>query len=486
MIQSLHIFRKDLRHLWPDLSLYATLLIAASITIPMGWNEAAASNTALRTFTGFLQILIPILWLVLIARLIHDESLVGDTQFWITRPYKWTSLLSAKLLFILLCLVVPFALTQWAIVLQAGLNPLHTIAGQSLNLLSDALIAWLPFIAVAAVTSTVQRMFMWMLAVVIFWGAVLTMLGSSTGPRMPLPFATETLAIVIGGLLIGILLYQYATRNSLRSRIALITTTVLFVGLFWCLVEGAIPGLTNGFIRHHYPVSSNASLRLAFDSSSIPSQDTGEGEPVIGTLLLVRLPVSMQGLDPTDQLDDQNVSFTMDAPGYHYTSPWRPADIEQDSLLLFVPQKMLDKAHGSNVRMHISEIAQRFLPGTPQTVTAANDFIIPGDGTCHMLPNLSGNNVSCRYPFRIASRVTIHAAVSNGACKDPGSTHPGITTIGARSRGTGLDPTIDTPLHLGGAICPGTQLTFTPYHPAENFRLELDIPSISLNRYLVR
>ena len=486
MIQSLHILRKDIRHLWPDLSLYAALLIAASVIIPMAWNFADTSSTPLHLFAGLLNILIPIIWLVIIARLIHDEALVGDIQFWITRPYKWTSLLSAKLLFILLCLVVPFALTQWAIVLQAGLNPVHTIAGQSLNLLSDALIVWLPFIAVAAVTSTVQRMFMWMLAVVIFWGAVLTMLGSSTGPRMPLPFATEILAIVIGGLLIGILLYQYASRNSLRSRIALITTTVLFVGLFGCLVEGAIPGLTNGFMRHHYPASSNASLRLAFDSNSVPYRDTGEGEPVIGTLLLVRLPVSLQGLDPTTQLGDQNVSFTINASGYRYTSPWRPADIEQDNLLLFVPQKMLDKAHGSNVRMHISEIAQRLLPGTPQTVTAANDFIIPGDGTCHMLPNLSGNNLSCRYPSRIASRVTIHAAVSNGACKDPGSTRPGFTTIGARSRGTSVDPTIDMPLHLGGAVCPGTQMTFTPYHTAENFRLELDIPSISLNRYLVR
>jgi len=114
MIQSLHILRKDIRHLWPDLSLYAALLIAASAIIPMAWNFADTSSTPLHLFAGLLNILIPIIWLVIIARLIHDEALVGDIQFWITRPYKWTSLLSAKLLFILLCLMVPFALTQWA------------------------------------------------------------------------------------------------------------------------------------------------------------------------------------------------------------------------------------------------------------------------------------------------------------------------------------------------------------------------------------
>jgi hypothetical protein len=65
-------------------------------------------------------------------------------------------------------------------------------------------------------------------------------------------------------------------------------------------------------------------------------------------------------------------------------------------------------------------------------------------------------------------------------------THPGMETLGTRFSGNGLDPTIDILLRLGGKICPGTQLTFTDYHPAENFRLELDIPSISRDRYLAR
>jgi hypothetical protein len=485
MIQSLHILRKDIRHLWVDLTIYAGLLIASSATIPMRWNGAGTSNAALMFFAGLLNVLIPLLWLVLIARLIHDESLVGDQQFWITRPYTWGSLVSAKLLFILLCLVLPFALTQWAVVLQGGLNPLRTIPGQLLVLLLTALIVWLPFTVVAAVTSTVQRMFMSMLAVVIFWGAALTFLGSTAGRRMPLPFASEVFAIVIGGLLIGILLYQYASRNTFTSRIALVATALLFVVLFSCLVGGEVQAPINLFVRHHYPLSTDGSLRLVFDSSSIPSQDQGKGEHILDKQVIVRLPVSMQGLDPTAQLDDQNVSFTIDAPGYHYTSPWRPADLEEDTLMLLIPQRALDEAHGSNVRLRLSEVAQRLLPGTPQTVTVADNFNIPGNGTCHLLPTLSGDNVSCRYAFQIALRTTIRAAVADAPCSRSGPTHPGIETLGARSRGAGPDPTIEVPLHLGGAVCPGTQLSFVAYHPAENFRLELDIPEVSLDRYVV-
>ena len=483
MIQSLHILRKDIRHLWADLSVYVALLVAASVMIPMGWNDA--SNPPLQIFIGLLKILIPIIWLVMIARLIHDESLVGDQQFWITRPYTWASLLGAKLLFILLCVMLPFALTQWAMVLQAGANPLHTIPEQMLGLLQTGLIVWLTFTVVASVTSTVQRMFMSMLAVVIFWALALTILSVPSGPRMALPFASETFGIVIGGLLIAILLYQYASRNTFRSRIALVATAFLFVALFSFLVEGRMQGLVNFFVHHHYPISTDASLKLTFDPNGKPSKIPDERNNTVGKMAIVPVPVSIQGLDSDAQLDDQSISFTIDAPGYHYVSPWRPAFTIEDKVVLFIPRQVLAKIHGSNVRMHFSEIAQRLLPGTPQTVTAASDFSVPGEGRCHLQEGLPGNNATCRYPFRIAARTSIRAAVADTSCNSSG-THPGMETLAARSPANGADPTFEVPLRLGGTICPGTQITFTPYHPAEKFRLELDVPAISLDQYVSR
>jgi hypothetical protein len=485
MIQSLHILRKDLRHLWLDLLLYAALLIASSVVTPMTWDEANISNTPLQLFAALLKVLIPLIWLVLISRLIHDEALVGDTQFWITRPYRWTSLLSAKLLFLLLFVVLPFAIMQWALVLQVGANPLHAISGQLLVLLSTTLIIWLPFTLAASVTSVVQRMFLWLLAIVTVWGAVLSALGSTVGPRMSFPFAAEFMAIVIGALLLGTLVYQYGSRDTRRSRIAFVATTILFVAMFWSLEEGEIPGLVNLSVQHHYPLSTNEPLQLVFNPNAIPSQDAGTGEHTIGKLVIARLPITLQGLGPITQLDHQNVSFVIDAPGYHYTSPWRPADLLDDNLMLFLPQGALDAAHGSNVHMHISEVAQRLMPGTSQMVTVASEFRVPGNGSCRLPSRLSGDNVSCRYPYEIKLRTTIQGTVADDSCGS-GATHPGMETLGTRFSGNGLDPTINIPLRLGGKICPGTQLTFTDYHPAENFRLELDIPSISLDRYLVR
>ena len=485
MIQSLHILRKDIRHLWVDLTLYAALLVAFSVVMPNIWGETNGFNPPLVFFAGLLKILIPVLWLVVIARLIHDESLVGDQQFWITRPYTWGSLVSAKLLFILLCVVLPFVLMQWSLLLQAGLNPLHAMGGQSPTLLYFALWVWLPFIAVASVTSTVQRMFMSMLATVIFWGAVLTTLGSGIGPAMAPPYMADTFMVLSGGLLIGILLYQYASRNTLRSRIALIGSTVLFVALFWCFVGGKILGPANMLIRHHYAASTNPSLQLVFDPSAPPPPKDETFH--YGKLVGLRLPVQMQGVDDPELLDGENVSFTLDMPGYHYVSPWRPLFSGTDGKMwMFIPRDAFERVHGSNVRMHLSVVATRLVPGEPQVIMAADHFDVPGDGRCELMPDPAGTNLSCRFPFQIAQRTAIRGFAGSASCGSSGAMHPVFAMIGARSAQTSIDPMIQTPIRLAGAVCPGTQLNFVAYHPGENFRLELDIPEISLDRYVVR
>lgn len=484
MNQSLHILCKDVEHLRSELSIYAGLLIGAAIAIPRSWNFSGAPNEPLDIFVGLLNYVIPILWVFLIARVMHDEALVGDTQFWITRPYRWTSLLGAKLLFILLCLLVPFTLLQWVVVLQAGLNPLHAIAGQLFGLLR-MLILWAILINIASVTATIQAVITSTLVSLLVWAGILTTLGSITGDRMSLPFAAETFTLIVG-LLVAILVYQYATRNTSASRLALVATAALFVLLYAYLINGLIQPPVNLFVRHHYPISTKGPLSLAFDPTSIPSEDAGVGQHLLGKNLIVHIPITLQGVDATTQLDHQNVSFTIDAPGYHYTSPWRPANLEGTTLLLLIPQEALDSTHGDNVHLHLSAIAQRLLPGTPQPVTVADTFTIPENGICHLTPTLSGDNVGCRWAFRLASRTVIHAAITSASCLTPGPTHPAMETLAARTPMNGPDPTVGLILHLGGSVCPGTQLIFTPYYPANNLRLELDIPSVNLNRYLVR
>lgn len=39
-------------------------------------------------------------WVFLTLRVVHGETLVGDRQWWVTKPYEWWKLLLAKELFL--------------------------------------------------------------------------------------------------------------------------------------------------------------------------------------------------------------------------------------------------------------------------------------------------------------------------------------------------------------------------------------------------
>lgn len=98
MRQILHVFRKDLRHFWPESLAVLGLSLAFALTYPHTWgffssydDDAAGFHLNFRQW-GMLAntviVLLPVAWLVLVARVIHDENLVGARQFWITRPYR--------------------------------------------------------------------------------------------------------------------------------------------------------------------------------------------------------------------------------------------------------------------------------------------------------------------------------------------------------------------------------------------------------------
>src|SRR5881392_99204 len=98
MNQAWHIFKKDLRHLRFEAVLMTALVLA--------WSQTAAfrkPQTGEALPEGWLTLITAIAAVVVITRVVHSEAIPGDRQFWLTRPYRWTSLLGAKLAFVLLC-----------------------------------------------------------------------------------------------------------------------------------------------------------------------------------------------------------------------------------------------------------------------------------------------------------------------------------------------------------------------------------------------
>ena len=77
----LHILRKDARRLW--LPLGVTLVLLGVLAHDDGWRSDSMPGLA----EGWLNLLLPLAWALLAALAVHEESLVGDREFWTTRPH---------------------------------------------------------------------------------------------------------------------------------------------------------------------------------------------------------------------------------------------------------------------------------------------------------------------------------------------------------------------------------------------------------------
>ncbi|SEB58004.1 hypothetical protein [Terriglobus roseus] len=142
---------------------------------------------------------------------------------------------------------------------------------------------------------------------------------------------------------------------------------------------------------------------------------------------------------------------------------------------------MLQAAGSDTVPMHLAVIATRLTPGQSQTVIAAERFVIPG-GNCILQEAVAGSNATCRFPFEHETPVTVTGNVTNGEC-DAAATHPATAQLRTMAAGTRADPMVQVPLRMGGSICSGTQLTFTPFREDGKIRMEVDAAPADLESF---
>src|SRR5262249_49990540 len=160
----LHIFKKDFRHLWPAVLL--TLVLLATVSHDDRWRMDLMSGLD----EGWLNILLPLTWTVLIALVIHEELLGDDREFWVTRPYGRRTLLAAKALFLIVCIHIPVLLADAYIVAGRGFSLLRYFPQLLTNQLLIAALVVLPAAAIAVLT---RKLATFLLAAIGFPAAVL-------------------------------------------------------------------------------------------------------------------------------------------------------------------------------------------------------------------------------------------------------------------------------------------------------------------------
>ena len=174
MNQVLHIFRKDVRHLWREIAASLALLVAFAWLDIRSWSQPyggmATGVSALlgaEMLPGLVNLLLPVSWIFLIVRVIQGESLVGDRQFWVTRPYDWKQLLAAKTLFVLTFVNFPLLLTDAFLLARAGFHPTHYLSGLFWLQLMWILFLFVWLAALATVTHSIAQMLLALLLIVL-------------------------------------------------------------------------------------------------------------------------------------------------------------------------------------------------------------------------------------------------------------------------------------------------------------------------------
>jgi hypothetical protein len=231
MRQIWHIFKKDVRYL----RLEVCLLFALALVY--GWSEIRDLDRITNGKSAFPMLALELLTVFVIARVVHAEAIPGDRQYWITRPYRWRQLLTAKLLFIFVFVNGPLLMAQLLIVHAEKFPVLANWSALLWTQVLFFLCVSLPAAAIGAITSGLVSFVVSVLGFIAINGLLM--------PRGPLRDAVSmlqvewvrtaaVLALVLASTVV-ILLMQYRYRRTLQIRIFAVVAAVLCMAVDWTL-----------------------------------------------------------------------------------------------------------------------------------------------------------------------------------------------------------------------------------------------------------
>ena len=400
MVQTLHILRKDIRRFRYE------LCVVGALTGAFAWADAAADMpgqpqfgraTMLAFFTGFFLVCA---WWFLVLQSIHEESLAGDRQFWVTRPYSWRQLLAAKLLFVIVFVNVPLLAAQVAIL---GVTSYPALAGIPRLLCMQcgaAAVFLVPAIALGTVTRNLAQFVLAILCEFLAWYIALAAVLPAFDIRA-WPDHAAALCVTCAGaaLVIG---WQFSRRSTNASICAGLCTLLLCGVLYYGLPARVRNAMRQSVFQEPGPGAVSVSIppQAAFGWGRDPSEDRVD----------LVLPITISGVPGREAVLPEMLNITMEASsGLRWSSGWEPYKgmfpqfpatpemrYPHD---LFVPRGFYRGIQGAAVTIHgtvfLSLRQLTVVPLPPGQTTR-----IPGGGFCEVSPGENQWEIFCSSPFR--------------------------------------------------------------------------------------
>jgi hypothetical protein len=321
MNQAWNIFRKDARRHWPEIAASLAALLAFAWLDIREWSHRdsfAASGFSIliasRFLPGLINALLPISWMFLIVRVVQSESLVGDRQFWIIRPYDWKQLVAAKALFVLAFINLPFFITDIFLFAQAGFHPAHYVVGLLWMQLMWILFLFLSAAALATVTKNIPQMLLAVLLIALYLIGMVAL--SQVIPSADAPSGGDSwLGLLEIGTALAVIFLQYSRRKVALSR-------WLIVGFCALMTLMMVATPHRSLVARAYPFA-NGNLPVQLALMPVVTHDSGSYSAYDGRVP-ISFPLSVSGLPQDSFLQRNGMIVTLtNADGFGWDSGWK-------------------------------------------------------------------------------------------------------------------------------------------------------------------
>ena len=501
MQQILHIFRKDIRRHWPDILVALAILATYVWDQPAEWHPPDLRSQILhQMLREYLPFIVMLAWALLIARVLLTEPLVGDRQFWVTRPYQWHKLLIAKSLLVVMFVNLPLLAAQVFLLSKAGFSPAAHIPDLLMIQGWWVILLILPVATLATLSANLAQFLLTVLGILVsaIGMAILSSRLQYAG-SIPAQWLPEWIApVLLLTAAITVVFLQYARRKTLHSRLILISAVTA------ALILSAVRKQP-GFSLQPYPVSSSgeqAPVQVNFTPSKIEQQVYY----VEKNKVPVRIPLLFSGVPENGAASVDGVKIEIEAGGMHWNSGWfrtfwpflpTQTDVE---FPFSVDKSFFERVKTNPATVHISLALTGFRAREAQRITSPpGDFAVPGEAICSMWPQ-EMRGLHCRAPVRMPFLLLAVLPPESTCPRDEKDQADNRALFGAqwspqRPVGPALSPVQIFDLSLWQrsrnrmdkgppqVLCPGTPLNFQILHEAQRARSELTIEGIRLADY---
>jgi hypothetical protein len=465
------------------------IALLLTLILVLTWAEAHVHEVA-----AVVEVLVLFVVNYVIARVVHAEVIPGHNQFWLTRPYRWSGLLAAKILFIAVFVNLPIFAAQCYMIVSEGFSFSGSFAGLAWSQVLLVICILLPAMCLASLTAGLMP---FLFSEFILVGGIVIVEALHARPQLsgvlpashpglePIDWVRDVVVqLIMTGVAVLVLGLQYKTRQTQISARYAIAGAVISLLIFLFLPWGIPLGVQS--LLSSEP-GNTSQLHVRLDSvvrSVFPPPNRGRSADTPSD---VSLPIVIEGIGESKDLQVDTFSLSLiGADGRTWSANFiEPIEIASEA-------KAAAGKTMSDAILHIDPAffaAEQARPVTVHAIFYLTAFGDPHGVTIPVSPQpvhaIDGlecfagrfNQLSCVSIFRWPRR-----RVFAKADKDGLDTFIRSISYSPFPATFGIDP---IELHSFSGSLFTAQAIVTTKAPISHFKMEAEMPGVMLADYTV-